>query len=215
MTKLYLDWLDNSRRQLWEKLDIFSPYKGVLAGGTAVAMQLGHRISDDFDIFLPVNIPPAARQKALTVIEGLDKVPIDDEHQLTLISHSGLKLTLVSYPYLPLYPLVETDSLPLFRLADLASNKAYTVGRRGVWRDYIDLYFLLHEKTVSLEQIINESLKRFGHEFFPKRFLEQLIYTAGLGEMEIDFLRDKIGPNEMVNFFENEVKIYIKSHLSL
>ncbi|KKU92825.1 MAG: hypothetical protein UY22_C0025G0006 [Candidatus Amesbacteria bacterium GW2011_GWC1_48_10] len=35
MTKLYLDWLDNQHKQLWEKLDIFSHYKGVLAGDTA------------------------------------------------------------------------------------------------------------------------------------------------------------------------------------
>lgn len=215
MTKLYLDWLDSTRRQLWEKLDAFSQYKGVLAGGTAIAMQLGHRVSVDFDIFLPGDIPPAARRKILEVVGSIGKVPIDDQHQLTVISHSGLKLTLVSYPYPPLYPLVKTDSLPLFHLSDLASNKAYTIGRRGIWRDYVDLYFLLHEKIVSLEQIIDESQRRFSYEFFTKRFLEQLIYTADLGCMEVDFLRNKATPDEIVKLFEGEVKKYAKAKLGL
>ncbi|KKU92826.1 hypothetical protein A3E17_00945 [Candidatus Amesbacteria bacterium RIFCSPHIGHO2_12_FULL_48_14] len=178
-------------------------------------MQLGHRVSEDFDIFLPTGISPAVRQKALAVIDKLDKVPVDDEHQLTLISRSGLKLTLVSYPYPPLYPLVKSDSLSLFHLADLASNKAYTIGRRGFWRDYIDMYFILHGKIVSLEQITNESQCRFGPEFFPKRFLEQLVFTADLGEMEADFLQDSVSPNEIATFFEKEAKKYTASHLGL
>ena len=54
MTKLYLDVLDEPRRKVFERLSVFTRLGGVLAGGTAMALQLNHRRSDDFDIFSEV-----------------------------------------------------------------------------------------------------------------------------------------------------------------
>lgn len=206
MTKLFLDVLDNPRRKLWEKLGELSVNNCVLAGGTAIAMQIGHRISEDFDIFVPGIISRATRKKAYELIDLVERTPIDDSHQLTILSRAGLKLTVVSHSYPPIYKLIKTDSLALFDLRDLASNKAYTIGRRGTWRDYVDLYFLLKDEVVILDQTMKEAKLRFKAEFDPRRFLDQLTYTQDLGDFNIQFVRDPATPAEVSRFLASRVK---------
>ena len=206
MTKLFLDVLDKSRRELWNELRVLSKNGGVLAGGTAIALQIEHRVSEDFDVFVPGEISAAVRRKAYELIHGLERVPIDNNDQLTLLSRTGLKLTLVNYPYRPLHKLIKTESLFMFDLRDLASNKAYTIGRRGTWRDYVDLYFLLKEKRATLKQMITEAESRFGPEFDLRRFLDQLTYTKDLGDFNIQFVRDVVTPIKISKFFTDQVK---------
>ncbi len=213
MTKLYLDVLDEPRQKLWERLYTLSKYGAVLAGGTAIAMQIRHRLSEDFDLFLKGSIPAASRREAYKIMGTMSHPGIDDGHQLTLLSLAGLKLTLVSHPYPPLHKLVKTDSLSIFSLPDLASNKAYTIGRRGTWRDYVDLYFLLKEKIISLEQVIFEAQIRFKPEFDAKLFLQQLVYVEDLGKMDISFLRDRVSSEQIVKFMLEEARRYTKTRL--
>lgn len=213
MIKLYLDVLDQPRRELWVKLSSLAKYKAVLAGGTAIALQIRHRRSVDFDLFLPAKIPASARRNAYQIMGALSHPVADDEHQLTLVSVAGLRLTLVSHPYPPLHKLVGTECLPLFALADLASNKAYTIGRRGTWRDYVDIYFLLHREVASLAEVIQEAVVRFGNEFNPRLFLQQLTYTHDLGDFEIDFLGEEVTSQQMADFFEQQARKYVEKKL--
>lgn len=206
MTKLFLDALDNPRRKLWEKLGKLSVNNCVLAGGTAIAMQIGHRISEDFDIFVPGIISRATQKKAYELMDLVERTPIDDSHQLTILSRAGLKLTVVSHPYPPIYKLIKTDSLALFDLRDLASNKAYTIGRRGTWRDYVDLYFLLKDEVVILDQTMKDAKLRFKAEFDPRRFLDQLTYTQDLGDFNIQFMRDAVTFAGISRFLASRVK---------
>lgn len=213
MTKLYLDILDEPRQKLWDRLYTLSKYGAVLAGGTAIALQIRHRVSEDFDLFLKGSISAASRAEAYKIMGALSRPGIDDGHQLTLLSLAGLKLTLVSHPYPPLHKLIKTDSTPIFSLSDLATNKAHTIGRRGTWRDYVDLYFLLKEKIISLEQVITESQTRFKPEFDPKLFLQQLVYVEDLGKMDISFLRDEVSSEQIVRFMLDEARRYTKTVL--
>ncbi|MEK7091054.1 MAG: nucleotidyl transferase AbiEii/AbiGii toxin family protein [Patescibacteria group bacterium] len=206
MTKLFLDVLDNPQKKLWEKLGVLSQNSCVLAGGTAIAMQIGHRISEDFDLFVPETISRATRKNAYELMSEIERVPIDDNHQLTILSRGGLKLTVVSHPYAPLYKLVKTDSLSLFDLRDLASNKANTIGRRGTWRDYVDIYFLLKERIVTLDQMTKEAKLRFKEEFDQRRFLSQLTYTRDLGDFNVQFVRDPTTSAKISTFLASQVK---------
>ena len=206
MTKLFLDVLDSPQQKLWEKLGALSKNSCVLAGGTAIALQIGHRISEDFDLFVPEIVSRVTREKAYGLIDRIERVPINDNHQLTILSRTGLKLTVVSHPYPPLYKLIKTDGLPLFDLRDLASNKANIIGRRGTWRDYVDLYFLLKEKIVILDQIMKEAKVRFKEEFDPRRFLDQLTYTKDLGDFNIQFVRGSVTQAKISRFLVGLVK---------
>lgn len=209
MTKLFLDVLDSPQQKLWERLGVLSKNSCVLAGGTAIALQIGHRISEDFDLFVPEIVSRVTRKKAYELMEGIERVPINDNHQLTILSRTGLKLTVVSHPYPPLHKLIKTDSLSLFDLRDLASNKANTIGRRGTWRDYVDLYFLLKEGIVTLDQMMKEAKLRFKEEFDHRRFLSQLTYTKDLGDFNVQFIRNSATPKQITDFLDNQVEEFL------
>lgn len=211
MTSLYLDVLNKPGRDLLPKLSLFNKNGGVLAGGTAIALQIRHRVSQDFDIFLPTTISPSLESKLRRLLGQFLLKQFRTRNQLTVIGPHQEKVTLVTYLYPPLHPLVETGSLPLFALPDLATNKAYTIGRRGLWRDYIDIYFLLKDDRLTLTQIISEASQRFKDEFSPKLFLEQLIYTKDLPNFEVTFLRDEASPSRVISFLESQVKNYLRT----
>jgi hypothetical protein len=213
MTKLYLGVLDEPRRKVFEKLSVFTQLGGVLAGGTAMALQLNHRRSDDFDIFFPSLITNELRRRLISITEKPINIRLDNSRQLTLSDRNGIKVTLVIHEFAPLYPVIKTDSLPLFHLADLASNKAYTVGKRGVWRDYVDLFYLLKFKLISLEQILKEAEKRFGDQFSAKLFLEQLVYNKDIFDFQIDYIGKKYTPEEVMLFLEKTEKDYLKKNV--
>jgi hypothetical protein len=97
--------------------------------------------------------------------------------------------------------------------------KAYALGRRITFRDYIDLYFLFKHRLVSIEYILEEAPKKFmiGKEtvFSPKLFLQQLVYTRDIQDKEaaIDtLLGEKVGSNDIEEFLRQEVMSFLKNN---
>ena len=43
--------------------------------------------------------------------------------------------------------ILDEEGMPLFNIYDLASNKAYSMGHRPAWRDYVDIFFILKKGT--------------------------------------------------------------------
>lgn len=213
MTKLYLDVLDKPRREVFKRLNVFTRLGGILVGGTAMALQLNHRRSEDFDIFFPGLITNELRRALLSITEKPINIRLDNDRQLTLSDRNGIKVTLAIHEFAPLYPVVKTAGLPLFHLSDLASNKAFTVGKRGVWRDYVDLFYLLKSRLVSLDQIIKEAEKRFGDQFSAKLFLEQLVYNKDIFDFRIDYIGKKYTPEEVMSFLEKAERNYLRKNV--
>ena len=211
MSKIFLDQLfDPKRKEVFQQLSEFEK-SAVLGGGTALALQIGHRKSYDFDLFTANPISPVIKQK-LMITFGKKNIQIlnDTTSELTFFTKKGIKITFLHFPFPPLHPLVTNLSLPLFNIKDLASNKAYLLGRRAVYRDYMDFYFLLYQ-GISLKQIIKESAERFAGGFSEKLFLEQLTYFEDLDDFEIEFTGEKKPtPPEVKEFLEKGVKDYLQ-----
>lgn len=202
--------LDPKRERVFQKLSGFKQ-TAVLGGGTALALQLGHRKSYDFDLFIKQPISSAVKQKVLAAF-GKKNLQIlnDTSGELTFFTEDGVKVTFLHFPFPPLHPLVVNLLLPLFDIKDLASNKAYLLGRRPSYRDYVDTYFLL-KYGLSLEQIVKEAKKRFEGGFSEKLFLEQLTYFDDLDDFEIEFLKEKkLTPPEVKEFLEKKVENYLR-----
>lgn len=210
MTELFLDILDEPRRTFFPRLSVFTPMGGVLGGGTAIALQIGHRYSLDFDIFFPDAITQNHTKEALLLGNGQGERRVDTTEQFTITYPSGINLTLLSYPFPPLYSTKKTSGAPLFDLKDLTTNKAYTIGRRGVWRDYVDLFFLLKDGSTELSTIISETKKRFGIAFSERLFLEQLVYTKDITDFGIDFIKTSYAPDDITKYFGNAIKHYTR-----
>lgn len=214
MSALSLEVLDKNRLRVFKELKAFRRI-GVLAGGTALALQLNHRRSEDFDIFVPKPIDKTISTVVKKVFGTFLEKTLDTSDQLTFITSNNVSITFVSYYYSPLKPLVKTDCINLYALDDLISNKAITIGRRGVWRDYVDIFYVLQNKITSLDKIIKDAEQRFGSNFSRKLFLEQLCYFSDLEIVKIEFIKKYYHPDEIKHFLTTEVKKYTKKSLSI
>lgn len=211
ISKLHYEILNNERQKIWHWLKEFKT-QGVLGGGTALALQLNHRLSYDFDIFLKEPITKRLLNK-LRKIFGQNNIHplIDNDDELTVLYKNHIKLTFIYFPFNNLFPLTKTNSLSLFNPKDLAAYKAYAIGRRGIYRDYIDVYFLLKNK-LTLKQIVADSRKIFKNNFNEKLFLQQLAYFGDLKDFQIEFINSddkKITPKKVEDFFVQEIKKYL------
>ena len=83
-------------------------------------------------------------------------------------------------------------------MREIAATKAYTIGRRGAYKDYIDLYFILSQQHAMLTDIIDVAEKKFGFEFNSRLFLEQLVF--------LDDVEDKsaVTRARLLGFFRSE-----------
>lgn len=208
--KIHLDILDDKRKDVLRKI---TPFTGgfVLGGGTALALQLAHRKSFDFDFFCSSQIPKKLLEE-LSRILTVDNVIIDTLDELTFFTKNGIKITFLYYPFKAQFKILKTEmGFLLFPVQEIALQKAYTVGRRGEYRDYFDLYTILKQGYINIKQIIQKCKKAYGGAFSEKLFLEQLVYFGDISSFSVVSITKAPLPQleEVKHFFEGEVKRYL------
>lgn len=137
---------------------------------------------------------------------SLPRFDLLNEKQINIITADDILINLVFYPFKPLFKNVKTFSLPLFSIKDIALDKAFTIGRRALWRDYVDMFFLLKKNCITLKEILALAPKKFGYEFNGRLFLEQLVYFKDLETIKISFFEGNPSNSEIQNFLISEVK---------
>ena len=160
-----------------------------LVGGTAIALHIGHRRSIDFDLF-KISAINHKRNLDRIVAGGFDyQVTRRVTEQMNLLVND-VKVTFFQYPF-PVLP--EDRFKDVFRLpslVSLAAMKAYALGRRSKWKDYVDLYFLLTTRF-SLAEVSEKASSLFGELFSEKLFRAQLSYFDDIDYAEeVDYLLD-------------------------
>lgn len=205
MSKLILESLDNDKLEVFHKLKNFRNI-GVLGGGTALSLQIGHRISYDFDIFTYNKLEPSLWRKARDTFGKGTLRLLDIEDQLNLLTPESVYVTFFYDDYKLLFDPIKTEYLDLLDIKDIAANKAFTIGRRPKWRDYVDLYYLLKKDYISFENLILMSRKKFDAGFSEKLFFEQLIYWGDIEDYDIEYLAENIEPQVIKDFLELKVK---------
>lgn len=144
-----------------------------LAGGTAVALYLGYRRVIDFDLFKQKGLRPTAILQKITAMGLRYQVLLNKPEQLDVMLNE-VKFTFFQYPF-AVTPAATCNNLRLPSLAHLAAMKAYALGRRTKWKDYVDLFFLLKDHF-TVEQIALNATAIFGDLFSEKLFRAQLCY---------------------------------------
>lgn len=196
--------LNDKGKEIFPALKNFSDF--YLAGGTALALQIGHRISVDFDLFSKDSISKNLLDKAKKVFSGnLVSISVNNPDELTVFV-DGIKVTFLRYPFSALSDFADYEGIRMLNIKELAATKAYTIGRRGSYKDYIDLYFVLKENHSSLAEIIEIAEKKYKEEFNSRLFLEQLVYFDDIEDTKIMFLTERVDKKELEKFFENEIK---------
>ena len=145
-----------------------------LAGGTAVALHIGHRRSIDFDLF---KFSSVRHKNIIDKIAG-SQLPYEvtwrEAGQMN-VTVGDVKLTFLEYPFQIAAGMKFQDIIKVPELIDLAAMKAYALGRRSKWKDYVDLYFIL-KYDYSIRQISARASEIFDQLFSEKLFRAQLSY---------------------------------------
>lgn len=200
-----LEALNQDTKGVFQKLGGFKEY--YLAGGTALALQLGHRISIDFDFFSKQDIPGHKILKKIRSLFGAENVRVVLNHpeQLSL-RVNDVSISFAKYRFPVLLKFIEFQNVKMVNIREIAAMKAFAIGQRATLKDYVDLYFIVSKKYIGLSEIIEISQKKFKDEFEPKLFLEQLIYIKDIRKMEIIFLKNPVTKEKIQKFFEKEIK---------
>jgi hypothetical protein len=175
-----------------------------MAGGTALALQIGHRRSLDLGMASPEAIRPFDLERFIISrgfrVDGI-LVATGDEFSAII---EQTKVTFFYFPF-AIKPLVywERGHIKLPGILDLGAMKSYALGRRSKWKDYVDLYFIFRFH-LSLEKLMERSKELFGTFFNEKLFREQLCYFDDLDFTEqVEYLED--AP------LDEEIKTYLES----
>lgn len=177
-----------------------------LARVTSLALQIGHRISVDLDLF---GDRPFGTQEILDELQDLAPISIiTQSRNILILNINEVQVDFVNYRY-PLVadPLLE-DGLKLLTLPDIGAMKLNAIAGRGRKRDFYDLYFLL--KNYSLRELIGFYLKKYndGSEFMVVRSLS---YFEDADEDEdIVQLGEKLRWNHIKQNILKEVKKHYK-----
>ena len=179
---LYYKTIDAKTLELLKKIlaiDIFKELR--LVGGTSLALQIGHRISVDLDFFGKLDADEIAIRKALNLI-GEVKL-IHKTENINIFTIDGIKVDMVNYPYPWLDDVLEEDHLQLAHKKDISAMKLAAILGRGTKKDFIDLFFLL--KEYSLSQLI---------EFYEQKYHDGSVFMVLRSLVYFDDADDELMP---------------------
>ncbi len=171
-----------------------------LAGGTALALQIGHRISVDLDFF---TVHEFNETEILTKLATLPEFVKDGIAKWTVWGKIGqTKFSLFYYKYPLLEETVLFEDLQLASFADIAAMKIHAIADRGAKRDFIDVHFLA--KKYTLEEMISFYQKKYA---VPEDYLYSIFRALDYFE---DAEQEKEMPQMLVNVSWEEVKEYFR-----
>lgn len=179
-----------------------------LAGGTALALLFGHRISIDLDFFSENTFSISS---LISQLNTLGKLKIENQSESTFNGLlDGVKISFFRYPYPLLFPTKKYDDVELADERDIGAMKIQAISGRGSKKDFVDLFILL--KKYSLKELID-----FFHKKYEKFDYNQLHILKSLGyfyDADTDPEPTYISPinwNEVKKSIKNTVDEYLKS----
>lgn len=134
-----------------------------LVGGTAIALQLGHRKSIDLDLFTEEFFDNST---LLGVLAANFEISVElEEPNMLITTIEGIKVDFVKMGYPILFPSLLIEGVRLLDQRDIAAMKLKAIAQRGSKKDFFDIHFLLDQ--MSLETMISMFKQKFKmHEVF-------------------------------------------------
>lgn len=144
-----------------------------LSGGTALALHLGHRESEDLDFFTKDKFDTEILQQRLSSINKLEDVEAA-EGTLNLFLEN-VKLQFLHYPYNLLEEPQLWNGILLSSVVDIACTKLITISMRGSKKDFIDLFFIM--KQFSLNELFKKLDEKYSEvNYSHTHILKSLVY---------------------------------------
>jgi len=178
--------------------------KFYLAGGTALALQLKHRLSLDLDFFTSTNLDIKLLIQKLKNLGGFS---IEKESEDTLIGEfRGTRIAFFRYDYPLLFPLKDFEGIKIADVRDIGCMKIAAISSRGTKKDFIDLFFICQE-IMSLKEFLRLFMRKYkAVNYNMVHIFKSLIYFK---DAELDPMPKMIAPVSWVRvkeFFREEIK---------
>jgi len=182
---MYYNILDKKRLAILPLLKNFKK-DFYLAGGTGLALQLGHRDSIDFDFFSKKNIDTKKLFLQIKeIFKGCKILKVQEENNtLTVFINDNIKLSFFTYNYKLIKKTINEPYFNIASILDIACMKLSAIVSRATNKDYIDLYFIF--KEISLKNILNNLNKKLP-ELDINLVLKSLVYFNDLKTEPIKF----------------------------
>ena len=171
--KLHKEILTREQEGLLHLVKLFNKDFG-LVGGMAIALHVGHRESIDFDLFSLEEFDNVKIRRKIVRAKRIARTIRDETGQFTLEINT-VRFTFFHYPFDIKFSKDFRGVIKMPDLLTLAAMKAYALGRRPKWKDYVDLYFIL-KNYFSIKDICRKADEIFDKEFNEKLFRRQLSY---------------------------------------
>jgi len=198
---LQLSVITTPTLELLKQLMRLEEFSGLrLAGGTALAIQKGHRRSVDLDLFGEIDFQHIQNS---TAFAGYKNVTVlKSSKNINIYSIEGVKVDFVNYSYPWLEEYLLTEGIRIAGIKDIAAMKLAAITGRGSKKDFTDIYFLLQE--FSLKEMMDFYNQKYfdGSEFL---VLKSLAYFAD-AEKDADL-------EMLVDVSWNKIKSTILEHL--
>jgi hypothetical protein len=189
------------------KISVISSF--YLAGGTGLALFLGHRISHDFDFFTSEFFN---EETLIQKFKGLEELTIISKEQQTVhINFKKTKISFLGYGYPLLFPLQKFDNgdlpgvkLEVADIRDIAAMKFSAVASRGTKRDFIDLYAVAQQYNLS--QLFEIFKQKYAQTPYNKvHILKSLTYFDDADSEPMPDMLITISWETVKKFFTSEV----------
>jgi hypothetical protein len=195
--------LNNKQKKILPFIKEFNKDFGLI-GGTAIALQIGHRKSIDFDLVSLKEFKNSDIEKKILKQKKIQRVFVNHDGEYTILV-DNIRLTFLYYPFKIDFKIDFEDYIKMPDLLSLGAMKAYALGRRAKWKDYVDLYYIF-KNFYSIKEINKKAKIIFKKNFNEKLFRTQLSYFKDIDySEEIDFVSgyeidDKIIKKELINY---------------
>jgi predicted nucleotidyltransferase component of viral defense system len=188
--KLRLDILPEGQLQLFESLSSRSfIHDFYLAGGTCLALEIGHRRSVDFDFFIPDDFDTSS---IIDELRKIGKYQRDNEEKNTINgSLDDVRISFFGYKYKVIDDFRIFNKIRLAGTKDIAAMKLEAIAGRGSKKDFIDMFFLL--KQFTLEEIFSFHTCKYGIGLGNQyHHLKSLVYFADAEKEAMPLMIEKL-----------------------
>lgn len=209
--------------ELFEKvsqLECIKPY--ILVGGTALALQIHHRLSEDLDFMIwktsksqKLEVDWVSIERELSNIGIIEAREIwDFDHVEFLVS--GVKISFyASSKFSPLSePIHLIGNIHIADIKSIAAMKMEVLLRRSNFRDYYDIYSIF-QNAVNFKEVIDLALKYSGHILSTKNLLSILTDSSRF-HIDSDFEQlnpvYKVTPIQIELFLQQCIKNLLLKH---
>jgi predicted nucleotidyltransferase component of viral defense system len=185
-----------------------------LAGGTALALQAGHRKSVDLDFFTSDKTFDVQKsEKTLSTIGTWETTSTSPN---TLFGElDGAKISLIAYSSFHITkPLLKVGAVSVIDPADIATMKIIAVSQRGKKRDFFDLYWI-SLNIQSLFESIESAQKQYAVRHNPAHILKSLVYFEDAENDPEPVIFFNANWEEVKDFFKKEISTIAKKLMGL